>query len=114
MEAKKTFLHKQGTKDFKRVTLQRQAKFTLDKTDRGWEACTIINMDNNLKGVGIKFHTSEDIKINSIVIIDMLIPNEVVPVHIKGTVKWVTRKKNYIIGGVELSGRNKKIRRLLS
>ena len=41
-------------------------------------------MNNNLKGVGVKFHTREDIKVNSIVIIDLLIPNELRPVYVKG------------------------------
>ena len=110
MEAKKKALpDEQDRKDFRRVTLQRQAKFTLEKSDRGWEDCTIINVNNNLKGIGIKFHACENIKVNSIVIIDLLVPDELVPVHVKGIVRWIERKKDYFIGGVELKGKNKKM-----
>ena len=113
MEAKTALLNKQDTKNFKRVALQHRAKFTLEKSDRGWEDCTIINMDNNLKGIGVKFHTHEDIEVSSIVIIDLLIPNELVPVQIKGIVKWIKGTKDYFIGGIELRGKNNKIKNLL-
>ena len=92
-------------KDVKqRIELQKRAKFTLKDEERGWEACTILNLNQNLQGVGIQFHTQKEIKVNSIVIIDLSTDGEVESLSIIGIIRWIKNVEGDLIGGIELIG----------
>jgi hypothetical protein len=99
--------------DYRRVELQYRAQFTLKEGNRGLEECTLINVNKNLKGIGIRFHTSKEIKINSIIIIDLLTTGELGPVCITGILRWIRQAENDFIGGIELIGNTNKLKRLL-
>lgn len=96
-----------------RITLQKRAKFTLKDEERGWEKCTLLNLNQNLQGVGIQFHTQKDIKVNSIVIIDLSTASEVESLSIIGIVRWIQKMESDMLGGVELIGNINKLRRIL-
>jgi hypothetical protein len=101
------------TRDYRRVELQYRAQFTLKEENRGLEECTLININKNLKGMGIRFHTCKEIKINSIIIIDLLTTGELGPVCITGILRWIRQAGNDFMGGIELIGNTNKLKRLL-
>ena len=96
-----------------RVALQKRAKFTLKDEGSGWGECTLLNLNQNLQGGGIQFHTQKDIKVNSIVIIDLTTPGEVESLSIIGIVRWVKKVESDLMGGIELIGNTNKLRRIL-
>ena len=96
-----------------RIELQKRARFTLKDEERAWENCTLLNLNQNLKGVGIRFHTLKDIKINSIVIIDLSNSGEGESFSMVGIVRWVNKVEDDLIGGIELIGNINKLRRIL-
>ena len=102
-----------GARDYRRVELQYRAQFILKEGNRGLEECTLINVNKNLKAIGIRFHTSKEIKINSIIIIDLLTTGELGPVCITGILRWIRQAGNDFIGGMEIIGNTNKIKRLL-
>ena len=101
------------TRDYRRIELEYKAQFTLKEENGSLEKCTIININRNLKGVGIRFHTCKEIKINSIVIIDLLTTGESGPVCITGILRWIRQTGSDFIGGVELIGNTNKLKSLL-
>ena len=96
-----------------RIALHKRAQFTLKDEGRSWEKCTILNLNQNLRGMGIRFHTRKEIKVNSIVIIDLSTSGEVESLSAVGIVRWVTKVESDLMGGIELIGNSNKLRRLL-
>jgi len=101
------------TRDYRRVELQHRAQFILKEGNRGLEECTLINVNKDLKGIGIRFHTSKEIKINSIIIVDLLTTGVLGPVCITGILRWIRQTGKDFIGGIELIGNSKKLKGLL-
>lgn len=96
-----------------RIEIHRRATFTLKDEKRGWEDCTILNLNHNLQGMGIRFHTTKDIKINAIVIIDLSAESKNDAISIVGIVRWIKKDEDYLTGGIELIGNINKLVRLL-
>ena len=96
-----------------RIELRKRARFTLKDEERGWENCTLLNLNQNLKGVGIRFHTLKDIKVNSIVIIDLSNSGDGESFSMVGIVRWVNKVEDDLMGGMELIGNINKLRRIL-
>ena len=71
------------------------------ESKRGGDECTVINV--SLKGMGVIFHTSERIKVGSSVILEIPASGKHEPHSVKGTVKWVKKRDNDYMGGIELS-----------
>ena len=101
------------TRDYRRVELQHRAQFTLREGNRGLEECTLINVNKDLKGIGIRFHTCKEIKINSIIIVDLLTTAVLGPVCITGILRWIRQTGKDFIGGIELIGNSNKLKGLL-
>lgn len=65
------------------------------------EQCRISNISR--KGVGLKFHTGEKIKMGSSIHLEMYVARKSEPIIIKGTIKWIEKEGNDFIGGIELT-----------
>ena len=106
-------LFENGTRDFRRIKLQHRAYFILKEGNRGWEECTLLNTNKNLKGIGIRFHTDKEIKVNSVVTIDLSANDECRPACITGIIRWIQKVGNGFVGGVELTDSTEKLKRIL-
>ena len=100
-------------RDYRRVEIGHRAQFILKEENRGLEECTIININKNLKGIGVIFHTDKVIEVNAIIIIDLLTPGDLGPVCITGILRWIRETGNDFVGGVELIGNTNKLKSLL-
>lgn len=100
-------------KDYRRIKLQYRTFFTLKEKNRGWEECTLLNINRNLKGVAIQFHTDKEIKVNSVITIDLSTSEESRPACITGIVRWVKQTQNEFTGGIELMDTNPKLKKVL-
>lgn len=86
---------------YPRFTKQFKAHCITTESKRGGDDCTVINV--SLKGMGVLFHTSEKIKVGSNVILEIPASGEHEPHTVKGVVKWVKKRENDYIGGIELA-----------
>ena len=100
--------------DYRRIKLQYRTFFTLKEKNRGWEECTLLNINRNLKGVAIQFHTDKEIKVNSVITIDLSTTEEFRPACITGIVRWVKQTESEFTGGIELMDTNPKLKKVLS
>ena len=86
---------------YPRFTKQFKAHCITTESKRGGDDCTVINV--SLKGLGVVFNTSEEIKVGSSVILEIPASEEHEPHTVKGVVKWVKKRENDYIGGIELA-----------
>ena len=88
-------------RQYPRFTKQFKAHCITTESKRGGDDCTVINV--SLKGLGVIFNTSEEIKVGSSVILEIPAYGEHEPHSVKGVVKWVKKRENDYIGGIELA-----------
>jgi len=55
------------------------------------------------RGLGIRMHNSEKIKTGSTVYLEIHDPEELEPLCLKGTVKWIEQDGKDCVGGIELN-----------
>jgi hypothetical protein len=96
-----------------RIEIQKRAKFTLKDEKRGWEQCVLQNLNQNLQGLGIRFFTTQDIKVNAIVIVHVPDEFENQALSIAGIVRWIKKEENDMTGGIELIGNTDKLKKFL-
>ena len=77
---------------YPRFTKQFKAHCITTESKRGGDDCTVINV--SLKGLGVVFNTSEEIKVGSSVILEIPASEEHEPHTVKGVVKWVKKREN--------------------
>ena len=91
---------KNYTRKYKRYPTHREARYFLKNTKEDGQVCTIVNVSR--KGMGIIFHTDEEINVGTIIRIEVFIAQSSEPIVVKGTLKWVDKMEFDIIGGIEL------------
>ena len=98
---------------YRRIELQHRARFTIQEENGHWENCTLININQNLNGVGVRFHTRKAITSGATITIDVMTSETSEPLCITGVVKWVKQRENDCVGGIELTGTTDTLKRLL-
>ena len=96
----------------RRSTKQLKAHYLLCDRERGWEECSIINVNAANEGMGIKFHTREKIDAGTTIFFKIFIYGELEPINIKGIVKWSKKEGKGFIGGVKLAGEKHRLAKL--
>jgi hypothetical protein len=86
---------------YPRFETQLKARFVSAESQRGGENCTIIDFSH--KGMRAEIYTSEEINFGTNVLLEVFIPRELDPIHVKGTIKWVKQTENGFVSGIELS-----------
>jgi c-di-GMP-binding flagellar brake protein YcgR len=84
---------------FSRIDTLWEARYFLKERERGWGKCTIIDFSH--KGIGIEFHTSEEINVGSSIHLDIFVPKELKTVCVEGKLKWINQRRNDFVGGIE-------------
>lgn len=97
----------------RRIKVQHPARFSIDEGETGWASCTIVDINRNLDGIGIKFHDLKNLEIGSMVIFDLLVPGELVPVCIKGILRWINQEENGFFAGIQLIEREENLKKII-
>ncbi len=82
-----------------RFDTQLKAQYSLKENSGDVRDCTVINMSR--KGIGVKFRAHEKISIGSTIRLLVFIPEKLNPASILGVLKWIEKKGNNIIAGIE-------------
>jgi len=91
---------------FSRIETLLKARYFQKGNKGGWGKCTIIDFSS--KGLGIEFHTSEEINPGSTVHLEVFVPTEADAVCIEGELRWIHQRRNYFVGGIEWCHINRK------
>lgn len=84
---------------FSRYQTQLKAKYFLKEKKEGWEECTIIDVSR--KGMGIIFITPEKINVGSPVLLEVPLMAGLEPIYIVGMLRWIKRRGDSFMGGIE-------------
>ena len=78
-----------------------KALYYLSEEKESVEKCTILNV--SYRGFGIQFPTSEKIKTGSHINIGIVVKWQVMPISVRGIVKWRNEETNLCDAGAELN-----------
>ena len=84
---------------FRRFDTQHKAHYLLKEAKGPWKACTITNVSR--KGIGILFQAHEKVALGSTILLRPSPPAESSPLYIIGMLRWIRKRGNDFIGGVE-------------
>jgi Tfp pilus assembly protein PilZ len=83
-----------------RFSTNLNGRYFIEELGENWERCTVFDVSR--KGVGIKFHTTETIQVGSTINLEIKVPSEREPMHLRGTLRWIKQEDNEYTGGIEL------------
>ncbi len=89
----------ENRRSFGRFDTQLKAKYFLKERKESWEKCAVIDVSR--KGMGIIFTASEKINVGSTVLLEIAVPTAINPVHVIGILRWIRKKGNDFVGGIE-------------
>ena len=89
------------TRRFRRYPIQREAYYFLQEGQADGYNCTIVNVSR--KGMGIIFHTEDEIEIGSSIRVEVPVATSFEPISVRGMLKWLEKMGSDYIGGVELT-----------
>ena len=98
-------------RNYIRFSTNLKARYFTGETVKSWEECTVFDASRN--GMGIRFHTPEEIQIGSTINLETFVPSEREPLNIRGTLKWIKQEENECVGGVELTDVSDEIKSLI-
>ena len=93
--------HVSYTRKYKRYPTQREGRYFLEGTTGDGQVCTIVNVSR--KGMGIIFHTDEDMSVGTIIRVEVPITILSESISVRGILKWFDSMDIDIIGGIELT-----------
>jgi hypothetical protein len=86
-------------RQFRRFDTHHKARYLLKGGKGSWRACTINNVSR--KGVGIVFQAQEKVALGSTVLLRPTPTLEPSPLYVIGIVRWIRKRGNDFIGGIE-------------
>ena len=90
---------KRGRRRFKRFDTRHKAHYLLKEGNGSWKVCTITNVSR--KGMGIVLQAQEKVALGSPILIRPSSSIESSFPYIIGIVRWMRKKGNDFVGGIE-------------
>ena len=84
---------------FRRFETHHKAHYLLKDGKRTWKVCTITNVSR--KGMGILFRAHEKVALGSTILLRPSPPLDSSPFYVIGIVRWIKKRGNDFIGGIE-------------
>jgi len=83
----------------KRHAIQMKARY-LKKGNSGWAECEITDISR--KGIRVRFLPGENISEDSEICVEICLPEQLDPLHVQGTVKWICKVEDGYVSGIAL------------
>ena len=90
-----------NTRSFVRFDTHMKAQYFLKEKNRDWEECTVFKISR--KGLGLKFYTSEKIKVGLTIQIKIFTSKESEKIIVNGVLRWIEEEEKSFVGGIELN-----------
>lgn len=88
---------------FKRFPIELNARYLLGENHKKWKSCMVTDISR--EGVGMEVYLQERIPIDSILQIEIIVPEKEKPVMVMGILRWIKEleKEMNFLGGVDLT-----------
>jgi len=86
-------------RQFRRFNTHQKAHYLLKDGKESWKVCTITNVSR--RGMGILFQAQEKVALGSTVLFRPSPTVEPSPLYVIGIVRWIRKRGNDFIGGIE-------------
>ncbi len=86
-------------RQFRRFDTQHKAHYLLKDGKGSWKVCTITNVSR--KGMGILLQAHEKVALGATILLRPSSPLESSPLYVIGIVRWIRKRGNDFIGGIE-------------
>ena len=86
-------------RQYRRFETHHKAHYLLKGGKGSWKACTITNVSR--KGMGILLRAHEKVALGSTILLRPAPPIEPSPLYVIGIVRWIKKRGNDFIGGIE-------------
>jgi hypothetical protein len=83
----------------KRYPVSIKARY-LQKGKSGWAECEVIDISR--RGIGIKLPPIENISEDSEICVEIYLKEQLDPIHVQGTIKWICKVEDGLVSGVAL------------
>jgi len=93
-----------NTRRFQRYTINLEAQYQLEKGKEGWKECTITTLARG--GVGITIQPFEEIRVDSVLLLEIFFREGLKPVNVEGIVRWIKGQESYFIIGIEVTSKS--------
>ena len=90
---------KEERRKYTRHKTKIKAQYYLKDKKEEWAECVILDVSG--KGLGITFSVQEEIETGSTVLLEIPVIEGLEPINIAGVLKWIEKKGNVFVGGIE-------------
>jgi len=88
-------------RSFPRFDVRMQAQFSVEGENPGWEECRITKISR--KGMGITFKDTAKVREGSLIHVKVFTSERGDFFTLEGELRWLEKKENTLIGGIELT-----------
>ena len=88
-----------NTRRYGRFDTELKARYCVAENEGDWHACTVVNLSR--KGIGIQLKAHETIELDTVIRLEVFIPEKSQPTSVQGIVKWTDTRGDGVFCGVE-------------
>ena len=82
-----------------RFDTELKARYCVAANEGDWHACTVVNLSR--KGIGIQLDAHETIELETVIRLEVFVPEKSQPTSVQGIVKWTDARGASVFCGVE-------------
>jgi hypothetical protein len=88
-----------NTRRYGRFDTELKARYCMVENEGDWHPCTVVNLSR--KGIGIQLNVHETLALDTVIRLEVFIPEKSQPTSLKGIVKWTDAREDSVFCGVE-------------
>jgi c-di-GMP-binding flagellar brake protein YcgR len=82
-----------------RFDTELKARYRVAEKEGDWKTCTVVNLSR--KGIGIQLHAHETIDLDTVIRLEVFVPEKSQPTSVQGIVKWTEERGDNVFCGIE-------------
>jgi len=88
-----------NTRRYGRFDTELKARYCVAENEGDWNTCTVVNLSR--KGIGIRLDAHETIDLDTVIRLEVFIPEKATPTSVQGIVKWTDARGDSVFCGIE-------------
>ena len=76
-----------------------KARYCVAENEEDWHTCTVVNLSR--KGIGIQLQAHATIDLDTVIRLEVFVPEKSRPTSVQGIVKWTDARGDSVFCGVE-------------
>jgi c-di-GMP-binding flagellar brake protein YcgR len=82
-----------------RFDTELKARYCVAENEGDWHSCTVVNLSR--KGIGIRLDAHEAIELDTVIRLEVFVPEKSQPTGVQGVVKWTDERDDRVFCGIE-------------